>query len=353
MSLSYQPLDSALDALAAYGPDLSNGFTSHAPMVVEALCALGRPEAVRPWLDAARPALLPRTAAQRPIAPEAWAAALGRGERSADWMAFMQAELGASPWRQVLARWLERLAPAYSAIALHGAIRVAHAARALAQRETPPRLRELGDALGAWAAGYQTLPASAAPSAAARLSPREAIARVPLQPGAERRFRGSIVSALDGLSGFAPFTPVIDWIDASPAQGHTISALTNAFAGVYLGNAHDPLTTVVFVHGITGAAALRSLVPYLADPAAEQLIRYAWQAGAALYASFGTAPPLAAGLDARGLEPAALVDAAIASGDDHVIKLTEACLAEYALEPDPVFLHAARHVHGALPRARR
>ena len=30
-----------------------------------------------------------------------------------------------------------------------------------------------------------------------------------------------------------------------------------------------------------------------------------------------------------------------------------ACLAEYALEPDPVFLHAARHVHGALPQARR
>jgi hypothetical protein len=109
----------------------------------------------------------------------------------------------------------------------------------------------------------------------------------------------------------------------------------------------------VFVHGITGAAALRSLAPHLEDPAARQLIRYAWQAGAALYASFGTAPPLAAGLDARGLEPAALVDAAVANGDDHVIKLTEACLREHALAPDPVFLHAARHVCEALPGARR
>jgi hypothetical protein len=176
---------------------------------------------------------------------------------------------------------------------------------------------------------------------------------VPLQPRAERRFRGSIVSALDGLSGLAAFAPVIDWIAAGGAHGRTISALTRAFARVYLGNAHDPLTTVVFAHGITGAAALRSLVPHLADGAAEQLIRYGWQAGAALYASFGTAPPLAGELDARGLESDALVDSAIAHGDDHVIKLSEACLREYALEPDPVFLHAARHVHGALPRARR
>ena len=350
--MSYQALDPALDILAAYGPDLSNGFTSHAPMVVEALCALGRPEAVMPWLEVYRPALLPRPVAEAPIAPEAWRGALGREERSPDWMAFMQAELHAAPWREVLARWLERLAPGYCAIALHGPIRVAHAARALAERETAPRLRELGDALGAWAAGYQTLPTPAERSAGS-LSPSEAIAGVPLQPSAERRYRGSIVSALEGLSGFAAFAPVIDRIAEGGAHGRTLSAMTRAFARVYLGNARDPLTTVVFVHGITAAAALRSLVPHLTDAAAGQLIRYGWQAGTALYASFGTAPPLAAELDARGLEPAALVDAAIAHGDDHVIKLTEACLLEYALEPDPVFLHAARHAHEALPEARR
>jgi hypothetical protein len=353
VSVSYQALDPALDELAGYGSELSNGFTSHAPMVAEALCALGRPAAVRPWLEALRPALLPRPAAAAPIGPEAWRAALGHEERTADWMAFLQAELGEAPWRPVLARWLERLAPGYSAIALHGAIRVAHAARALAERETPSRLRELGDALGAWAAGYQTLPLSAVRSTTARLSPRDAIARVPLQPAAERRFRGSIVSALEGLARFAAFGPVVDWIDPSAAQGATISALTNAFARVYLSNARDPLTTVVFVHGITGAAALRSLVPHLKDPGAAQLIRSAWQAGAALYASFGTAPPLADELDARGLEAAALADAAVAHGDDHVIKLTEACLREHALQADPVFLHAARHAHGALPETRR
>jgi hypothetical protein len=352
MRRPYDALDPALAALAAHGPDLANGFTSHAPMVVEALCALGRPEAVLPWLDSYRPALRPRPAACEPIPSEAWRAALGCERRSADWMALLRAELAAAPWREVLARWLERLAPAYCSNALHGPIRVAHAVRALEQRETELRLLELGDALGAWAANYQTLPTAAA-AGAARLAPPDAIARVPLQPAAERRFRGSIVSALEGLAGFVAFAPVIDWIEADPAQERMLSGLTQAFARVYLGNAKDLLTTITFVHGITGAAALRTLAPQLPADAAARLVRYAWQAGAALYASLGSSAPCADAPAADGLDPAALVDAAVAHGDDHVIKLTEACLREHALQGDPIFLHAARHACEALPRAHR
>jgi hypothetical protein len=50
--------DAALDELAAYGPDLSNGLTSHAPMVVEALAALG-PLRCRVSLARALPAAAP------------------------------------------------------------------------------------------------------------------------------------------------------------------------------------------------------------------------------------------------------------------------------------------------------
>ena len=47
----YAPLDEALARLAFGGADLENGMTNHAPMVVEALCALGRPDAVLPWVE--------------------------------------------------------------------------------------------------------------------------------------------------------------------------------------------------------------------------------------------------------------------------------------------------------------
>ena len=48
---SYEPLDEALDRLSDCGPELANGNFNHAPMVAEALCALGRPDAVMPWRD--------------------------------------------------------------------------------------------------------------------------------------------------------------------------------------------------------------------------------------------------------------------------------------------------------------
>src|SRR6266404_4049804 len=51
MKALHTSMDEALELLSAYGPDLQNGMTSHAPMTAEALCAMGRPEAVMPWLE--------------------------------------------------------------------------------------------------------------------------------------------------------------------------------------------------------------------------------------------------------------------------------------------------------------
>lgn len=345
-------LDAALDELAGHGPDLANGFTSHAPMVVEALVALGRADAVPAWLARYRAGLLPRPAPREPIAPEAWREALGRPERTADWMQLVRDEMEGTPWQAVLARWLTRLAPAFCATATHGVIRVAHAARALSRRETGVRVRELADALGAWAANYQTLPVTAV-RARGRLAPSEAIAAVPLQPAGERRFRGSIVSALEGLSAFAPFAPVADWIEIDAARGRAISDLSQAFARVFLANARDPLGAITFAHGVTSAAALRPLVPFLAAEDAGELIRYGWQAGAALYACLGSTAPDERALRAPTASRDALVARAVANGDDHAIKLVEACLREHALRPDPVYLAAAERALAALPEARR
>jgi hypothetical protein len=43
-----------------------------------------------------------------------------------------------------------------------------------------------------------------------------------------------------------------------------------------------------------------------------------------------------------------LIDRAVASGDEHAIKFTEACLREHALSPQPVFLTAVAHACGVL-----
>ena len=66
---SYAALDEALEVLAPYGIELKNGNSNHGPMVAEALCALGRPEAVMPWIARYRERMLSRAAARRPHWP--------------------------------------------------------------------------------------------------------------------------------------------------------------------------------------------------------------------------------------------------------------------------------------------
>ena len=45
-----------------------------------------------------------------------------------------------------------------------------------------------------------------------------------------------------------------------------------------------------------------------------------------------------------------VADRAVAHGDEHVIKFTEACLSRHALGPSPVYFAAANHVLGMIPR---
>src|SRR6266542_4493271 len=199
MTGAYAAMDEALDMLSGFGPDLQNGMTSHAPMAAEALCALGRPEAVLPWMARYNRGMLPRPARGERIAEDNWRAALAQGHRCADWNAFLAEQLQDDPWRVVLERWVARLAPGISAAAAHGVIRVGHAVRSLAKRETPLRIGELADALGYWAAHYQELPTQSARSNG-HLRPAAAIAHVPVMAPDRRVFHGSIVSSLVGLN---------------------------------------------------------------------------------------------------------------------------------------------------------
>jgi len=283
------------------------------------------------------------------IDPDDWRPALAKPERAGDWSAFFADELADEPWRRVLDRWAGRLAPGLSAAATHGVIRVGHAARALGARESRERIRELGDALGSWACTYQELPAAQATTGAV-LPPAEAFARVPICPPEKRRFRGSIVSALEGLDDFPEFAPVIGWADLSGDPSQRLAELTRLFARVYAANVHDFLTSIVFIHGITSAAALGHLLPYLSEPNARAALRYAWQAGCALYTAFGRAAP-AGEVAPATLGEAELVARAVAHGDEHAIKITEACLARNALAPDPAYLAAAESALRLLPAA--
>ncbi|HTV90441.1 MAG TPA: questin oxidase family protein [Stellaceae bacterium] len=345
--VSYETLDAALDRLAGCGPALANGNFNHAPMVAEALCALGRPEAVLPWIERYRPRIAPRQAFGEAIDAARWRHELGRRERFAAWGRFFAGALDTDEWRSVLDLWAARLAPGVSAAATHGAIRVGHAARGLAERETSPRRRELADALASWAASYAELPSGEFPGAAG-LSPREALARVPVVPPNRRR-PGNIVAALARLAEFPDFAPAIGLAALDGDIAARLAELTELFARVYLANARSIATVIAFIHGVTSLAAIGNIAAHVAEATAGALLRYGWQAGCGLYACFAGDTPFATDVAEIG-DAESLVERAVANGDEHVIKFAEACLQRHRVSPSPAYPACVAHALGSVAR---
>ncbi|MBV8119052.1 MAG: DUF4243 domain-containing protein, partial [Alphaproteobacteria bacterium] len=126
--------------------------------------------------------------------------------------------------------------------------------------------------------------------------------------------------------------------------------LTEVFARVSLGNAHDIRTTIAFIHGVTSPAALGNIALLVSDPTARAAVRYAWQSGCALYACFGRDTIMREDIEPRHQDQDELVDRAVAHGDEHVIKFTEACLHRHALDASPAYMAAVDHVRRMIPQ---
>jgi len=97
----YSALDEILEIMAPMGPDLNNGLSNHAPMAIEAMCAMGRSDAVKKWFDGYRHFLAPRAARVARLTSDQWRGALGDSRRTEDWFAFFRNEMEERPWQSV------------------------------------------------------------------------------------------------------------------------------------------------------------------------------------------------------------------------------------------------------------
>jgi hypothetical protein len=338
-------MEEALDLLARFGPEYHGGLANHAPMVADALMALGREEAVLPWVERYSRQLDAHPTPRNPISLQEWRSALGDFARSADWVIFFQNQLKEETWRNVLARWVPLLSPGLAAAAAHGLLRTAHITRRLTEKETRLRLNELAEGLGYWASRYQTLPQSKNASNVKKMKASEAIRFVKFLPE-KQRADGLITDRLHALGEFAPFADVIDLIDDSMAPTEILSDLTRTFAQIYLINPRRYL--IAFVHAVTGPSSIRILLPYLPPEGVSQIIRYGWQLAAAIYATNGE--KVFDGVSNQEVSADDLIDRAVAAEDEHAIKFTEACLREHHLKPHPIYLAAARNACDQLAR---
>lgn len=97
------------------------------------------------------------------------------------------------------------------------------------------------------------------------------------------------------------------------------------------------------IHAVTGPASLRLLAPHVSTSTLQRVLRYAWEAAAKINASWNFGGALA-GAEEREIDREDVIDQAVATGDEHAMKLVEACLREHALNPRPAYLAAAEDV---------
>jgi hypothetical protein len=325
-------LDEALDRLERYAPEFGGFLSNHGPMGIEALAQLGREDAVPGWLRWYEPRLEERWSPHERVTGTNWQQALGDRSRYANWVAFFEGEMSEGPWQQVVGEWSSRLAPGLSGSATHGVIRSGHAVRAIARQETPQRRRELANGLAYWAAGFRRLPEAASEHA---FSPAEAVELLPKLP-AEQQARPGWDRRVAALPEFAA---TINLVSLGEQPEQEISLLTQTFAEVYLANAALPGRVIIPIHAVTSATAVRHLLPFVDDNTAARLVRYVWQAGAAITTAFA-ADRRPVEVDAHG-DWQDLIDMAVSGLDEHAIKFTEACYAEFALTGAPIFYAAA------------
>ncbi|MDF0531735.1 questin oxidase family protein [Tsukamurella sp. 8F] len=322
-------LDDAYRRLHRTGPEFEGYLSNHGPMVAESLARRGHGDDVERWLDTYRRRLMPAPAAGR--VPADWRDLLGDRAAFPEWLALFDAELRENPWRDVLGRWWPRLLPGVAAGATHGVIRVGHAVRTLlADGESAPRITELADALGYWAARWHEVPALAAP--AGSLTPAQALGAVPPIPDQ----RGGAGDRLGQLAHLAGWPEAQRALAPAPDPMAGLRAVVIASVTRYSERAHG--NPVMLVHASTAPSAILRVLPALPEGMWGDAFAAGWSASAAIYAAYG--PP-----DARPHRPAeATADDAFARaaahGDEHVIKLADTALDAYAWTGDRATLAA-------------
>lgn len=334
-----QPLDDALTAFAGtgthYGP---LGLANHGPMAAEALDRLGRPEAIAPWTAHYLLRLDPApTPDERPLSDAEWPAALGAGDRLTGWLALFEREVADRPVAAVVGEWVPRLLPGSIGAAAHGLIRTGHALRALGLADTAPRRLEVALALAFWASVYKELPGP--PLLIGHEGVAQALADLPYLPedAPQAVLISDRVAAVAGIADeFEQAVASLGWTGGATAL---LDQLASGGAAAYLRNA-DGGGAIGLLHAVTAPLACELLLPWLEEADQDAALGYVWQAAAALHVAYDIDRSTPLSLDDV---PAAedLIDRAVAAGDEHAIKLTEAALRSFGRSGDRVLLAAA------------
>lgn len=303
-------------------PETRNELTNHLPMALHALSELGAPpQRLRDFADRylARFETMELPTVVAPLAD--WRAARGQGQAFAALLSTFRHALARDGRDAVLRDALPALLPGVAAAAFHGVIRTAHAIESGHEDE-------LAQALAYWAWRWQPLeaPPAGEPMALADWT----AALVEQAPGWTHD--GNLISLrMAAATSSAPYRALAGRL---AIEDGLLPRLT-AFAA----QRYADTRSFTVLHMVTGLRALRVVSPWIDDlPAlAPGLVHAVTAAYLAAKVPAGLALPAPPARDW-----AEVASRAIASDDDHVVKIVHACRALAALDGEDPYLRAAR-----------
>jgi hypothetical protein len=323
IDMPHDTLHPLLDANLRLPAEYASGLTNHLPMALHALDRMGAsaPQ-MRRFFDGyaarfERPG--PAAAAVPPLAD--WVSHRGRYESLAALQSTFADALRRDDPPTVLRRVVPQLMPGVGAAAFHGLLRTAHAFEG-------GHLGELAHGLAYWAARWF------------------ALAPVPVQ-SPRLDFDSWATRLTHDASGWASDAALISQRMQHAEQAPAYRALAGRLAlgddtlarlSAFAATAYAESGNFTVLHLVTGCHAARVLLPFAGEtlPALGSVLR----AVTAAYLASGVAGTRRAPPPAPAQWPA-LVAGALRAGDEHVIKLVDACIAEASLCGDAPYRQAA------------
>jgi len=327
--MSASTLDILLDANARFSLD-AKGTTNHCPMALVALAKMGAPpsrlQAFFDYWEREYALLLPQHA--EPVARAAWPAQQGRREAFDAVKLCFEGWLAEADAAQVLAAVLQQIPAAPGSGAFHAWIRLSYGLEAA-------HAGEIAAGLAALVVGNLAIPVALIEPVAAS-SVDAALARL-AQVFCGTAFAGnSITGRLRAVAADSRFAAALTAPPAMPGLSATLDAMAHTAIAAYWQTADFTV-----LHMVTVIHAARRIFAMLPAQQAPQLLRELWVAWCAAYVSIGAPPLDPAGFPVPGAETlpdwAVLLTAAVASNNDHVIKLSYTCYCEAARDPQPLY----------------
>ncbi len=291
-----------LDEGARFDPEYSQGLSNHLPMALLALQRLGASDTriddfatryVRRLEPAPNPELW--------RSGELWQDRLGERDSWSAYRGLFADWISREGSRSVLAQALPALMEGCGAAAYHGVIRTAYAAHS-------GHDRELADGLAYWACRH--LPLGAVGNAGTVADPALVVQGLRVSNSSEELIFEGMLIAAQGHDFDQLIKPL-------KIGNDTLGRLSHLAATLYAASGNFTV-----LHLVTSCHAVRLLLPFIGDP--QPALHAYWRAFAAGY--------IASGLkisDATKLRTwDEIIAAAVASDDEHVVKLVDSCREE-------------------------